>query len=47
MGSTNITVLGYTEGIKLGSTNGKVLVTLLGNLYEISPGLDVGKIWAP
>ena len=42
--------LGYTEGkvtgldgcIKLGSTDGKVLVTILEYIYGITLGLDVG-----
>ena len=42
MGSTDGKVLWYDEGIKLGSTSGKVLVNILGNVYGITPGLDVG-----
>ena len=35
-------VLGYDKGIKLGYSYGKVLGTILGNLYVITLGIDVG-----
>ena len=35
-------MLGSDEGIKLGSTYGKVLDTILGNVDGITLGLDIG-----
>ena len=35
-------MLGSDEGIKLVSTDGKVTVTILGNVYGITLGIDVG-----
>ena len=35
-------MIGYNEGIKLGSTDGKVFGTILGNLYRITLDLDIG-----
>ena len=35
-------MLGSDEGIKLVSTNGKLLSTIIGNVYGITTGLDVG-----
>ena len=35
-------MLGYDEGTKLGSTDSKVLGTILGNEDRITLGLDVG-----
>ena len=35
-------MLGYDEGIKLGLFDGKVLVTILGNIDVFIHGLDVG-----
>ena len=34
-------MLGYDEDIKMGSNNGKLLGTILGNVYGIKHGLDV------
>ena len=42
LGYTDGKVLRYDEGIKMGSTDGKVLVTILGNLNVITLGIDVG-----
>ena len=41
MVSTDGKVLGSDEGIKLGSTYGEVLGTILVNLYGITLGIDV------
>ena len=35
-------MLGYDEFIKLGSTDGKVIVTILGHVYGITNWIDVG-----
>ena len=35
-------MLGSDEGIKLGSADGKVLGTILGNIYVITLGIDLG-----
>ena len=35
-------MLGFDEGIKLVLSSGKVLVTILGNIYGITLGIDVG-----
>ena len=35
-------VLGYDEGIKLGSTHGKLLATIFADVDEITLGIDVG-----
>ena len=35
-------VFGSDEGIKLGLFDVKVLVTILGNIYGITPGINVG-----
>ena len=35
-------MLGYNEGIKLGSTDGKVIGTILGNVDIITLGIDIG-----
>ena len=35
-------VLGYNEGIKMVSSDGKVLGAVLGNVYGITLGIDVG-----
>ena len=43
LGSTDDNVLGYDEDIKLGSTHGKLIVTILVNVYLITLGIDVGK----
>ena len=40
--STDGKVLGYDEGIKLGSTYGKVYGPILVNVDLITPELDVG-----
>ena len=40
--STDSKVLGSDEGIKLGSTGGKLLGTILGDTDVITLGLDVG-----
>ena len=42
MGYTDGKVLGSDEGIKLGSTDGKIFVIILGNGDGITLGLDVG-----
>ena len=42
LGSTDEKLLGYNEGIKLLLYDGKVLVTLLGNVDGIKLGRDVG-----
>ena len=42
LGYTSGKLIGSDEGIKLGSTGGKVLVDILGNIYGITIGLDVG-----
>ena len=41
MGCTDDKVIGSDEGIKLVSTDGKLLVTILGNVYGITLGIDV------
>ena len=38
--STDVKVLGYDEGIKLVLYGGKLLGTVLGNVYETILGLD-------
>ena len=35
-------MIGSDEGIELGSNDGKLIDTILGNLYGITLGLDVG-----
>ena len=35
-------VIGYDEGIKLVSTDGKVIITILGYVDRITLGIDVG-----
>ena len=35
-------MIGSDEGIKLGYTNGKVFGTIIGNVYVITLGIDVG-----
>ena len=35
-------VLGSDGGIKLRSTDGKVIGTILGNVYRITLGIDIG-----
>ena len=40
---TDCKVLGSDEDIKLGFSGGKVLVTILGNVYRITIGIDVGR----
>ena len=35
-------VIEYDEGIKMGSTDGKVFGTILGNVYRITLGIDIG-----
>ena len=42
MVSTDGKVLGSAKGIELGSTEGKVIGNILGNVDEITLGLDVG-----
>ena len=42
LGYTDFKVIYSDEGIKLGSTDGKVLGTILGDVYVITPGFDVG-----
>ena len=42
LGSTDGKVLGSDEGIKLEISDGKVLVTILGNIDGITLGLGVG-----
>ena len=42
LGYTDIKVLGYYEVIKMGLYDGKVLVTILLNVYGITLGIDVG-----
>ena len=42
MGYTDGKVYGSNEGIKLVSTDGKVLGTILGNVDGIKLGIDVG-----
>ena len=42
MGYTDENILDSDEGIKLGYTGGKMLVTILVNLDRIKPGLDIG-----
>ena len=42
MGSTGDKLLVSDEGIKLGSTDGKLLVIVLGNVDGIKHWLDVG-----
>ena len=42
LGSTDDKVIGSDEGIKLVSTDGKLLGTIIGHLYGIKIGLDVG-----
>ena len=42
MGYTDGKVLGYDEGIKLGSTYGKVIDTILGDEDGIKIWIDVG-----
>ena len=41
LGSTYVKAPGSDEGIKLGSTDSKVLGTILGNVDEITLGLDI------
>ena len=40
MGSTNGKLLGFDEGIKLVLSGGKVLVTIVGSVDVITPGID-------
>ena len=42
LGSTDGKVLGYDEVIKLASTDGKLLVTILGNVDGITLGIYIG-----
>ena len=42
MGYTNEKALGSDEGIKLGSTDSKLLSTIIGNVDGITLGLDIG-----
>ena len=42
LGSTDGKVLGSDEVTKLGCNDGKLLVTILGNLYLVILGTDVG-----
>ena len=35
-------MLGYDEGIKLGSNDGKLFSTILGNVGRITLGIDIG-----
>ena len=42
LGSTDKTVLGSYEGIKLGLFDGKVRDTIFGNVYVITLGIIVG-----
>ena len=42
LGYNDVKFLGYDEGIKLGSTYGKVFVPILGNVDRITLGIDVG-----
>ena len=42
LGYTDVKVHGSDKGIKLGSTDGKVIGNILGNVYVIVLGLDVG-----
>ena len=42
LGYNDVKLLGSDEGIKLGSTNGKVFGTILVNVYRITLGLDIG-----
>ena len=42
LGYTDGKVLGFDEFIKLVISDGKVIVTILGDLYVITPGLDFG-----
>ena len=39
---TDDKMIGFDEGIKLGSTDGKVNGTILRNVDRISLGLDIG-----
>ena len=41
-GYTVVKLLGYDEGIKRGSTGGKVFGAILGNLDIITLGVDIG-----
>ena len=41
LGYTDGKVLGYDEGIKMVSTDGKVLVIILGDVDRITLGIDV------
>ena len=34
-------VIGYKEGIKMGSTDDKVIDAILGNVNRIIPGIDI------
>ena len=43
--STSSKLLGSNEGIKLVSTDGKFIGTILGNVYGITFGLDVVHSW--
>ena len=44
--STDVKVLGSVEGIKLGSTDGRVLSTTLGNVDGINLVLILQQRWA-
>ena len=35
-------VIGSDEGIKMGSTDGKAFVTIIGNVDRITLGIDIG-----
>ena len=35
-------MLGSYDGIKLGSTDGRVIGPILGNVYRIALGIDIG-----
>ena len=42
LGCNDLKALGSYEGIQLGSTDGKVLGPILGNVDRITLGLDIG-----
>ena len=42
LGYTDGKVHGSDEGVKMGCTDGKVIDAILGNVYVIILGLDVG-----
>ena len=47
LGSSDGRVIGYNEGIKLGSIDGKVPCTIFENIDGISLGLHVGTEMVP